>query len=136
MLHKPLPLTKNSVFFIADDDPDDQEIFVKALKEIDELCTCIITSDGKKAVEELLLLQPPLPDMIFLDLNMPLMNGRQCLEEIKKHTRLQHIPVIIYSTTDNEKEMQEALDLGAALFLRKPNRFDELCRSLQRIIQV
>ncbi|MBC7937810.1 MAG: response regulator [Rhizobacter sp.] len=128
-------MNKNSVFFIADDDPDDQEIFVKALREIDEFCMCIIASDGREAVEKLLSLQPPLPDFIFLDLNMPRMDGRQTLREIKKHTHLQPIPVIIYSTSADKKEMQETMEMGAALFLQKPNRFDDLCKFLEQIIK-
>ncbi len=123
------------VFFIADDDPDDREIFIQALQEIDENCNCITAVNGEEALEKLLYDNLFYPDFIFLDLNMPKMNGRQCLKEIKKHPQLQQIPIIIYSTSAEKKEAQEVLALGAMHFLQKPNRFNDLCEALQRIVR-
>lgn len=126
-------LNTNRIFFIADDDPDDQELFIQALQEIDEFCKCETALNGEEALQKLnstFLL----PDFIFLDLNMPRMNGRECLTGIKKNTALKHVPVIIYSTSANQKDIDETLEQGAAFFLQKPNRFEELSRSLDNII--
>ena len=124
----------NKIFFIADDDSDDREIFIEALKGIDEYCDCITAFDGQEALFKLTKGMLKLPDFIFLDLNMPRMSGKQCLTEIKKDKKLQQIPVIIYSTSAEKKDIEETIKLGAAFFLQKPNRFDDLSRALANII--
>ncbi|MEI9954714.1 MAG: response regulator, partial [Ferruginibacter sp.] len=75
-----------------------------------------------------------LPDFIFLDLNMPKVNGRDCLASIKKNERFSTIPVIIYSTSSQKAEMDQTVEMGAAFFLQKPNRFEDLKRALANII--
>jgi CheY-like chemotaxis protein len=121
-------------FFIVDDDPDDQELFIEALKGIDEFCEWESTFNGEEAIEKLKRMTR-LPDFIFLDLNMPRMNGKQFLAYIKNSGRFQDIPVVIYSTSSDQKDMQETTDLGAVYFLQKPNRFDFLLRELEDIIK-
>ncbi|GAB2812882.1 response regulator [Ferruginibacter profundus] len=124
----------SKIFFIADDDPDDRELFIEALHGIDEFCKCIIAFDGEEALSKLINEMVHLPDFIFLDLNMPRINGKECLSRIKNNHKLKHIPVIIYSTSAEKKDIEETLQLGAAFFLQKPNRFDELLRALHNII--
>ncbi len=126
-------MTQKNVYFIADDDPDDQELFIKALKEVDEFCSCITAFNGEDAINKLNESSFS-PDIIFLDLNMPKMNGKQCLKEIKASKKLHQIPVIIYSTSIEKNEVDEATDLGAVFFLQKPNRFDDLCNAISKII--
>jgi CheY-like chemotaxis protein len=121
-------------FFIADDDPDDQELFIEALHEIDAYCICVTAYDGQEALKKLFGPKNYLPDIIFLDLNMPKMNGKECLAEIKKNNLLKEIPVIIYSTSADKRDMIDAMQLGAVFFLQKPNRFDELSQALRHII--
>jgi CheY-like chemotaxis protein len=74
------------------------------------------------------------PDFIFLDLNMPRMNGKQFLAEVKKIKTLQDIPVIIYSTSTDKKDILDTIELGAVYFLEKPNRFNDLTNALSNII--
>jgi CheY-like chemotaxis protein len=124
----------NKIFFIADDDPDDRELFIEALRTIDPGCECITAMDGEEALSKLTDGLPQLPDFIFLDLNMPRVNGRECLAAIKKNARINQIPVIIYSTSAEKKDIQETIQSGAAFFLQKPNRFDDLSRALENII--
>ena len=121
-------------FFIADDDPDDQELFIEALLQIDAQCKCVTAFDGLEALNKLFSQTIHVPDFIFLDLNMPKMNGKECLVEIKKNNIFKEIPVIIYSTSADKKDMSEAMQLGAVFFLQKPNRFEELSRALLHII--
>jgi CheY-like chemotaxis protein len=125
---------KNRVFFIADDDQDDQELFIGALQQIDGSCICLTAFDGEDAIQKLTT-ATVLPDIIFLDLNMPKINGKQCLANIKGSPVLQKVPVIIYSTSADQKEIQETELLGAAFFLQKPNRFTDLCTALEKIVQ-
>jgi CheY-like chemotaxis protein len=120
--------------FIADDDPDDQELFIEALHEIDAHCTCVTAFDGQDALKKLSSSKIDPPDIIFLDLNMPKLNGKECLTEIKKNNLLKEIPVIIYSTSADKRDMLEAIQLGAVFFFQKPNRFHELSQALKQII--
>ncbi len=88
-------MSKNRVFFIVDDDTDDQELFIEAVSEVDETIKCLSASDCEIALDLLKNRKMELPDMIFLDLNMPRLNGKQCLAELKKQAHLRDIPVII-----------------------------------------
>ncbi len=122
------------IFFIADDDLDDQELFIKALKGIEENCECITAFNGDDALQKLQGINLILPDIIFLDLNMPRLDGRQLLKEIKQIEELKNIPVIIYSTSADQTDIEETTTLGAAYFLQKPNRFEELSTALAQLL--
>src|SRR3954447_10691318 len=106
--------------FLIDDDIDDQEIFELALKKVDDSIDCVFANDGAEALQKFMNDESFMPDIIFLDLNMPQMNGKQCLSEIKKISRLQHIPVIIYTTTRSDADATETKMLGALDFITKP----------------
>ncbi len=123
-----------NLYFIVDDDPDDQELFIEALKGLDESCKCVTAFNGQEALQKLKTTMPDLPDFIFLDLNMPLMNGRQFLAEIKKNKDIQDIPVIIYSTSTETQDVVDTIQMGAVFFLQKPNRFEDLSKALAGII--
>ena len=75
-----------------------------------------------------------LPDYIFLDLNMPRMNGREFLQELKRNYQLKEIPVVIYTTSSSGRDVEEARELGAKEFLTKPADFKSICREVSRII--
>lgn len=120
------------LIFYADDDAEDCELFREALWEIHTGIECMTAGNGKLALEQLTQLVD-LPDFIFLDINMPLLDGRKCLVEIKKHPRLRHIPVVMYSTTSDTEEIRQYYKLGAHDFLIKPNTFSELVDSLESI---
>ena len=124
----------NKIFFIADDDLDDQELFIAALKGIDNFCTCITASNGHDALQQLREMNEPLPDFIFLDLNMPRLDGRQSLAAIREIKKFKDTPVIIYSTSAELRDIEETTKLGATHFLQKPNRFEDLLKALQDIL--
>lgn len=121
-------------FFIVDDDIDDQEFLIEAVNEVDKSIECKSAYNCEEALDLLNNQKIPLPDMIFLDLNMPRLNGKQCLAELKRQSHLRHIPVIIYSTSSEKTDIEETARLGAAHFLTKPNRFDELCNALNYVV--
>ena len=127
-------MNRCKTFFIADDDPDDRELFIEALKEIDRSCICLTASDGQDALLQLETNLTLLPDFIFLDLNMPLLSGTDCLTQLKQNEDLRYIPVIIYSTSAEERDIENTTKLGAAFFLQKPNRFEDLRSSLAEIL--
>lgn len=121
------------IILIVDDDAEDIELFTEAVSEVDADIHCVEAYNGLEALK-VLKRNSLLPNFIFLDINMPLMNGRKCLEEIKKNENYKHIPVIIYSTTSDEKQIRECRKLGAD-FLTKPNSFDELTGALRKILK-
>lgn len=120
--------------FIIDDDVEDQEIFMDAIKEVDKSIQIYSSTSGEDALKQLEREVVVLPDLIFLDLNMPKLNGKQVLREIKNTRSLKRIPVIMYSTSFAPTDIEEFRRLGAAHHLLKPSRFDDLCKSLNSIL--
>ena len=121
-------------FFIVDDDIDDQDLFIEAVNEVDDSIECMSASNCEEALDLLKNKKIGKPDMIFLDLNMPKLNGKQCLAELKKEAHLADIPVIIYSTSSEKRDIEETTRLGAAHFLTKPNKFEELCKAISYVV--
>lgn len=115
---------------LVDDDADDTDLFREALGEINEAITCYNAIDGQEALNKLLDRQITQPDIIFLDINMPGMNGWQCLTYLKGHERFRQIPVIMYSTSSAKRDRDIANDLGALGFLTKPSDYKELKKAL------
>jgi CheY-like chemotaxis protein len=121
----------NSVLLI-DDDVDDRMIFGEVLQEI---APNVIYNEAINGEDALLKLEQNfVPDIIFLDLNMPRINGKQFLAEIQKIDHLRHIPVVIYTTSSHEMDQRETKELGAAWFLTKPNSLKELNEILTDIL--
>lgn len=118
---------------LIDDDEDDQDIFVAAVNKLSAGISCTAMGDARQALTKLAA-GAVTPDVIFLDLNMPLMNGQQFLMEIKKLEKLKDIAVIIFSTSSNKTTIQLCKELGAADFITKPNTFNELADVLGRLL--
>ena len=114
-------MKKDITIFIIDDDEDDKKLFVESAKEVDKNINCVTASDGQEAIRFLKDEHNTLPDYIFLDLRMPRINGKQCLEEIRKDKRLYHIPVFIYTTSRDVEESAELKKMGAVHFISKPD---------------
>ena len=126
-------LLYNAILLI-DDDEEDQEIFMDALREVDSLLHCSVANDGEEALALLngdALLKP---DLIFIDMNMPKLNGKQVLQALKFSGSLRDVPVVMYSTFFGAKDIEEIQALGAAHHMVKATRFDELCTSLNKIL--
>lgn len=125
--------SKGIVFLLADDDADDKTLFCEALSEIDPAIVVHTASDGKEALALLSGNQIKKPDIIFLDINMPVMDGWQCLGKLKENADLKTIPVIMYSTSSYQRDIELALDSGAFCFFTKPSDYREL-RSILKLI--
>lgn len=121
------------VILYADDDPDDCEFFCDAVKHIDASIICMIATNGTQAMD-ILHGDLQLPDYIFLDINMPVMDGKKCLAEIKSHHEFKQIPVVMFSTTSSPAEIKEYKQLGAADFIVKPNEFIKLRDTLTLVL--
>lgn len=116
----------------VDDDQEDREFFCDALREIDPTIVCLVAGSGMDALS-LLKKQTAHPDYIFLDINMPLMDGKQCLKALKTIPEFQDIPVIMYSTSTDSDEIRECYSLGAEDFLIKPHSYEKLVNDLTSI---
>lgn len=121
---------------LADDDEDDRLIFQDALREIKFKTEVRTVSDGMALMEHLNQPEVNLPQVIFLDLNMPLKSGMDCLHEIKSSVRFENIAVAIYSTSASEEDIEETFVRGANVYIRKPDDFNELKRILEKVITI
>ena len=119
--------------FLIDDDIDDQELFISALGNIDQNVDCQVACNGLEAMGKLTNMEVR-PNLIFLDLNMPLMNGHEFLQKMKKDDSLKHIPVFVFTTSSNPRTIEEVIELGARKFITKPNSFSELVLLLRPIV--
>jgi CheY-like chemotaxis protein len=115
-----------------DDDTDDCELFMEAVEAISSAAYTAI-NNPVEALRKLVQHEIE-PDVIFLDLNMPIMSGLEFLTEIKKEVRLKEIPVIIFSTSQLEDIIKEAKRSGAEDFISKPNNFNDLKRILSSYV--
>lgn len=125
---------KNTSILLADDDSDDFEIFREALHEADCSATLFRVEDGSAVFQYLKNPAAERPDLIFLDLNMPGMNGWQCLAKLKNTLDFENIPVIIYTTSSHFRDIEIANDLNAHGLITKPSNPRILTRVLRRIV--
>ena len=120
--------------YLLDDDNDDLDFFCEAVQAIDKSIICVRATNSDASLKAFKLHDVPVPDMIFLDLNMPLVDGRQFLSEIKSINSYSHVPVIIYSTSSHDRDIAETRRLGASGFLTKPYSLDDLVVRLSDLI--
>jgi CheY-like chemotaxis protein len=123
----------STLIMLVDDDQEDREMLSEVLRDLNPDITCISATNG---VEALMLLKdmPLLPNYIFMDINMPFMNGKECLKKIKADERFLNIPVIICSTTCYISDIEEMRSLGAIFFLTKPTHIQEIRSTVQLIL--
>ena len=116
-----------------DDDADDGSIFMEAVKEIDPAITCLFVSKGNDAIKLLSNDLGILPDYIFLDINMPEMDGRECLVKLRKMKKLEEVSIIMFSTSIPDQDKSKYNEMNAAC-LEKPGDFKSLKASLKKIL--
>ena len=132
---------KSLFILIAEDDEDDRFLLRTAFEENGfddqlhfvedgvELWSYLKSAASGKSVEKI-------PHFILLDLNMPKKNGREVLKEIKEVPALRKIPVVVFSTTNNESEMKRCFDLGASDYISKPNSYEGLLKTVNALHQL
>ncbi|MBN7811821.1 response regulator [Algoriphagus sp. H41] len=129
-------MADNKSFLLVDDDEDDRDFFREAVSEIYPAILVQEATDGVHALEVLHLTTLPLPDIIFLDLNMPRMNGKALLLELKNNRLFQHIPVFVFTTSSDPKDREDSLSLGATLFFTKPGDFGDLREYIRSVVDL
>lgn len=110
---------------LADDDIDDILFFKEALKGSSLSTHLSIVPDGEKLIDLLVSIPYVLPDVLFLDLNMPRKNGFECLMEIKQNIELKLLPIVVFSTSFEQEVVNQLYQNGAHYFIRKPSEFSK-----------
>lgn len=117
----------------ADDDPEDREIFADVITEIDPDIEVFLAEDGVRAIQRLNEL-PNIPDIIFFDVNMPVMSGIECVASLRGVERYKKATLILYSTTSSELESHKGMKAGADNFLKKADTYGATFEMLKRIL--
>ncbi|MDC6350236.1 response regulator [Zeaxanthinibacter sp. PT1] len=121
---------------LADDDEDDRLLFEDAINELKIKTKLLLFKNGLELMNYLKKPDVELPQVLFLDLNMPVMDGMRCLDEIRRDSRLKNLSVAIYSTSSSEKDIVETYVRGANIYLTKPSDFKKLQNAIQKILSI
>lgn len=121
--------------FYADDDRDDCNFFEELVKKVNPQASVNLASNGREMLSKLAD-SIFTPDLIVLDLNMPVMNGLECLREIKNDRQYSAVPVIIFSTSTNADDIAKALQQKADQYIVKPSSFAELFKTVRQMIDM
>lgn len=119
---------------MADDDEDDRMFFEDAISELPIKTDLQTVADGDELLEYLSDPNNVLPNLIFLDLNMPRKGGIDCLKEIRRNESLNKLCIAIYSTSASEQDIENTFILGANVYIRKPNDYEELKKVLSSVL--
>ncbi|MBA9074231.1 CheY-like chemotaxis protein [Flavobacterium gossypii] len=121
--------------YLADDDKDDREIFQEAFNEINSGNDLRIFNNGLEVID-FLNANDEIPDIIFLDLNMPLMSGIETLRIIRGNERYGSLSVVIYSTSSSERDIEDTLSAGANIYINKPNNYRALKETIMKVMKI
>ncbi|MEO5788924.1 response regulator [Gelidibacter sp.] len=119
---------------LADDDEDDRLFFVEAFEELKMQTKVAVYKDGVALMDALNQSDSVLPNILFLDLNMPKKSGLECLQEIKCNNRFKDIAIAIYSTSASEEDIEDTFVNGANIYIKKPDNFNILKKILSDVV--
>ena len=119
---------------LADDDESDRLLFTDAFKELKIKSIVHTVNNGTQLMDYLTKNDAALPQLIFLDLNMPRKNGLECLKEIRSNKKFKEIAIAIYSTSASENDIKETFSNGANMYIKKPSDFNILKQLLAKVI--
>ncbi len=127
-------MNSTKTIFLADDDADDCVLFEDALTEISVKSKLVVARNGIELIHLLESTSGVIPDVIFLDLNMPKKNGFECLADIRNNACWKHIPIVIFSTSCSDNMLQQVYEAGANYFIKKPGSFLALKQLIERMM--
>lgn len=119
---------------LADDNKSEHTFFSHSLNLIDETISLISIFGGLPLMNYLNDPLNSLPDILFLDINMPVKNGKECLSDLRSDDRFNDMPIVMYSTSDAQKDTDDAFALGADLYVRKPVEIDQLVTLIRAVL--
>lgn len=126
---------KTLLIYLVDDDQEDRMLFRESLDEIEIPVQVHEFDNGVTLIDTLLNPNHALPDAIYLDMNMPLMNGEECIDDIRSENIFSQIPIIIYSTYVDEQMLNRLQKKGANWYLIKPDSFEKLKKLLLKSLE-
>ena len=121
---------------LVDDDEDDRQFFSDALSQLNMDVELLHFENGSACLDYLENNPENTPNLVFLDLNMPIMNGFECLEHIRRKEQLRDLIVAIYSTSSAEQDIETTFSKGANIYITKPSSFKSLKDSLKKVIRM
>jgi len=127
---------KGKNIYLAEDDSDDIKWFQDVMEEICSEGAVTVFYNGEELLERLKDTTIPLPDMILLDINMPVMNGFECLKNIRSGLNLKDVPVVILTTSSSRTTIEITYKLGANYFIKKPSNYIDLKKMLQSVLEI
>jgi CheY-like chemotaxis protein len=128
---------ENMRILLTDDDADDREFFADAVADIHLNFPVEFCENGLELLNRLYNKELGIPDIIFLDLNMPVMSGFESLKQIRDDAKFKDIPIIaIYSTSATEDGIKNTFGLGANAYIVKPTDFNDLKKMLKKVIEM
>jgi CheY-like chemotaxis protein len=119
------------IVFLIDDDSEEAELFAEAIGRIGSPIELKYFDNG---LEALAAMSSAKPDLIFLDLNMPLLSGKETLKMLRERKECSTIPVVIYSTSISQKDADDTEAFHVKRYLQKPENFNALCTSLNELL--
>jgi CheY-like chemotaxis protein len=122
------------IITLADDDEDDRLFFTDAFEELKINTVVNTVNNGKELLNFLNHPETVLPNIVFLDLNMPILNGIDCLKEIKSNDKFKDIAIAIYSTSSSDQDVEDTFVLGANIYIKKPSSFNDLKKTLSDVV--
>lgn len=130
-------ITKQMSIILVDDDQEDRELFSEAISEIVETVNLKTFNDGSEIIEYFKIKdnRANLPSILFLDINMPLVNGLEALQILRTELKMNDLSIAMYSTSSLEVNIEEALILGANVYITKPTSYEKLKHVLYKVLQ-
>lgn len=128
--------TKSRHIFLVDDDQEDRELFSEALSNITQTVQLTEIPSGVKLIEMLNESKLDLPEVIFMDINMPKLNGIECLKKIRSFSKFKNLKIVMYSTYHLDDFIDDAFELGASNFYVKPRRFADLQDLIDKALEI
>ncbi len=119
---------------LADDDTDDCNFFEKALKQLPVQTNLKIVNDGEQLMQFLTNGENKIPDVLFLDINMPRKTGFECLAEIKANKKIKDLPVVMFSTSNSHEKISTLFKIGAHVYVHKPSDFSQLVQVIHHAL--
>ncbi len=118
---------------LVDDDTDDSDLLKEVIEDMLPSCNVCVVSNGFDAIKKL---DDFNPDFVFLDINMPVKDGFECLENIREKKEFDHLPVAIYSTSGSKSQIQKAYDGLANMYIKKPGTFPAIKKIVAQVIHL
>jgi two-component system, response regulator len=133
-------MNRNNIILLVEDNPDDVELTLRAFRKSKVLNEIVVVRDGVEALDYLFATgthagrdQKVMPEVILLDLKLPKIGGLEVLRRLRAEERTRRIPVVVLTSSSEEKDILSSYDLGANSFVRKPVDFAQFIEAAQRL---